>query len=152
MFPKPKRKPSTPANRKWREALKEGKRNKYSAQRTADGFPSRLEARTYQTLLLREKAGEIRDLRRQHTIRFPCGPGWKVDFSFVDCATGETVFCEAKGQELETYRLKKSMYCGCPVLEHEGKLEVWKAGKGGDPVLTDEVKPKRVPTGGRKEK
>ena len=114
--------------------------SKYRAKRTADGFPSKLEASVYQMLLLREKAGEIKNIRRQHAVQFACGPRWKVDFSFTDCATGETVYCEAKGAELETYRLKKRMYAGCPVLESAGKLEIWK-GTYARPVLVEEIKP-----------
>lgn len=148
-FPKPpKRKPSTPANRKWREALKEGRCNKFGANNkdaagNALGFPSRLEAATYQQLCLMEKAGAIRDLRRQHAVRFPCGNSWKVDFSYIDCETGERVFIESKGVEGEGYRIKKTMYCGCPILEEDGKLEVWKANRRGEPTCVETVKPKR---------
>lgn len=119
-------------------------RNKFHATRVKYGsksFPSKLEASVYQMLELREKAGEIKDIRLQHAIRFPCGPSWKVDFSFVDVATGETVFCEAKGVEVETYRIKKRMFSGCPVIENVGKLEVWK-GHYKMPKLTEVIKSK----------
>lgn len=121
------------------------KPNKLHAEKTASGFPSKLEESVYNMLLLRERAGEIRDIRRQHALRFPCGPAWKIDFSFVDCATGETVYCEAKGAEMETYRLKKNMFSGCPVLEGAGKLEVWK-GDHKQPKLTETIHPKRKGT------
>lgn len=121
------------------------KRNKYNSVKTADGFPSKLEASVYQQLLLREKAGEIRDIRRQHSFRFPCGPSWKIDFSFIDCASGDTVYCEAKGAELEVYRLKKRMFGGCPILESAGALEIWK-GDYRRPGLTDVVIPKKGET------
>jgi hypothetical protein len=123
--------------------FKPRKVNKFGAKRTADGFPSKLEAAVYQMLLLREKAGEITNIRRQHLVRFPCGPGWKVDFSFTDCATGETVYCEAKGQELETYRLKKGMFAGCPILESAGRLEIWK-GTYHRPRLTEKITPESI--------
>lgn len=115
-------------------------RNKFNAMPT-DGFPSKLEASVYQTLLLREKAGEIRNIQRQHSFQFPCGPRWKIDFSFEECTTGETVYCEAKGAEVETYRLKRNMFKGCPVLENSGKLEIWK-GSYQKPSLNEVIFPK----------
>lgn len=128
-----------PARCRFNQAV--GKLHKFGAEKTADGFPSKLEASVYQTLLLRVEAGEIRDIRRQHQLRFPCGVGWKLDFSFVECATGDTVYCEAKGAEVETYRLKKTMYGGCPYLESAGKLEIWK-GTHRNPVLVETISPK----------
>lgn len=120
--------------------FKSFRKNKYGAKKTGD-FPSKLESNVYQTLLLREKAGEIRDIQRQHSFEYPCSVRWKIDFSFVDCASGETVYCEAKGAEMETYRLKKKMFGCCPILEHAGKLEVWKADRR-EVVLTETVLPK----------
>lgn len=117
------------------------KGNKMNAERTASGFPSKLEEAVYGELMMRELAGEIRDVRRQHAFRFPCGPSWKIDFSFIECATGDTVYCEAKGAEMETYRLKKNMYSGCPVLEHAGKLEIYK-GDHRRPTLVETIHPK----------
>jgi hypothetical protein len=117
------------------------KTNKLHAEKTANGFPSKLEEAVYSTLLLRERAGEITDIRRQHALRFPCGPAWKIDFSFIDVATGERIYCEAKGAEMETYRIKKNMFAGCPVLESAGKLEVWK-GEHKQPKLVETIYPK----------
>jgi hypothetical protein len=149
-FPK-----TPPARKQLQEELKKLKgRNKYKAVNkdqagNALGFPSRLEANTFQQLCLLEKAGAIRDLRRQHAVRFPCGNSWKIDFSYTDCKTGERVYLESKGAEGEGYRLKKMMYCGCPILEEDAKLEIWKADRRGEPALVEEVKPKRKPeTGG----
>lgn len=121
------------------------RKGKYGATKVkydSKEFPSKLEASVYQQLQLREKAGEIKEIRMQHAVRFPCGPSWKVDFSFVDVATNETIFCEAKGLELETYRIKKRMYSGCPVIENAGTLEIWK-GSYQHPKLTEVIKPQR---------
>lgn len=86
------------------------KRNKFNAVKTGDGFPSKLEAAVYQILLLKQKAGLIRDLWRQHSLHLIAGINWKVDFSYVNVETGEGEFAEAKGVETETYRLKLKLY------------------------------------------
>lgn len=130
----------------WGRYLKKKAASKYGAQRTSDGFPSKLESAVHQILLLRERAKELLGIRRQHRIQFPCGVGWKVDFSFTETASGETVFCEAKGVETETYRLKKTMYCKCPILADAGKLEVWK-GSHTKPYLDEVIIPKQQTKG-----
>ena len=98
---------------------------------------SKLERAVYELLLLREKAGEIKDIRKQvgvdlaretvknlrtgkervRTVR------WKVDFSFVCKKTGRTVYCEAKGVETPLYRRQLRLWregAG------PGNLEIWK--------------------------
>lgn len=115
--------------------------NKFGAERTADGFPSRLERDVYQELCLLERAGEIRNIRRQHAIAFPCGTRWKIDFSYEEVATGDCVFVEAKGAETETYRLKRNQFGGCPILQSAGKLEVWKSDRG-QPTLVETIRSK----------
>ena len=76
--------------------FKRGK-GKFGATRTASGFPSKLEEAVFNILCLREKAGEIRNIRRQHSVPVVIEINWKCDFSFEDCKTGETVLAEAKG-------------------------------------------------------
>jgi len=99
------------------------KPNKFKAQRTADGFPSKLEAAVYQLLLLREKANEITDIRRQHKVLLTKAEiPWKIDFSFTDIASGKTVYCEAKGVTDERFKLFQKLW---PFYGH-GPLEVWR--------------------------
>lgn len=119
--------------------------HKYNARITkVNGitFPSALEAEVYWMLTLREKAGEISNLRTQHCVTLKarceaCGEGpkkWKVDFSFTDNKTGETVFAEAKGIESPKYKRDKKLWKADP----PGKLEIWKAGRMG-PMIVEEI-------------
>lgn len=76
--------------------------HKFNAKRTGE-FPSLLEKETHDLLLLREKAKEITNIKRQVRIvldwpehdRFAT----KVDFSFDYVLTGTPGFAEAKGNE-----------------------------------------------------
>jgi hypothetical protein len=108
-------------------ALRFGHRtNKYKAKRT-DGFPSKFEAAVYYLLVLREKTGEIKNIKRQQTVVLQDGPRevritWKVDFSFEICATGKTGYAEAKGFETADYKLKLKLWRANP----PARLEVYK--------------------------
>lgn len=102
---------------------KNRKRNKFGATRTPDGFPSKLEAAVYQLLLLRERMGEIKNISRQPSVKLTrAAIGYKPDFKYIDCKTGETVHVEAKGQETEGYSIRKRLwkYYG------PGRLEIYK--------------------------
>lgn len=95
------------------------KRNKFRAQRTADGFPSRLESAVYHYLLKREEMGEIEDIKRQQTVILQDGPPdvkiqWKLDFSARYRATGETFYVEAKGIKMPEYKLKLKLWRANP--------------------------------------
>jgi hypothetical protein len=103
--------------------LKIKRKNKYNAKRTADGFPSKFEAAVFQILLLRERAGEIRGIRRQHCVDLGYRIRWKIDFSFTDVDSGRTVFAEAKGFPDQVYKMKLKMYRNGA---GEHKLEIWK--------------------------
>jgi len=88
---------------------------------------SKLEESVYQLLALREKAGEIEDLKRQSTVVLQDGPRnvritWRIDFEWVNKATGETEYGEAKGVETEVYKLKLKLFRKNP----PGRLEIWK--------------------------
>lgn len=110
--------------------------SKYGAVRQS-GFASKLEASTYQILCLREKAGEIKDIRCQHTVDLGFGVSWKIDFSFTRTLTGETVFAESKGFQDPVYKLKLRMW------KHgaaKGLLEIW-GGSWQKPVLVEIIKP-----------
>lgn len=110
--------------------------NKYGAV-ASDGFPSQLERATHMVLLMREKAGEIRNLKRYATVHLPFGVTWKIDFSFEDAATGELRYAEAKGKWTADAGIKLKMY------RHVGPapLEIWQQGRGG-PVLVETIVPK----------
>jgi hypothetical protein len=125
MWPKPKR----------QERMK-------GYQKTADGYGSKLEAAVGRLLELRERAGEIRNIKRQVSLVLQDGPReekitWKVDFSFEDAKTGETCYAEAKGFETEVYRLKLKLFRAKP----HGRCEIWK-GTYARPRLEEIIEPK----------
>ena len=95
--------------------LTKPKRNKYGNKR-ADGFDSGKEAERYDKLLLMQRAGMIKDLRRQ--VHYEIIPkqeknGRKLraaeyiaDFVYTDAETGEEIVEDVKGYRGgEAYRL-----------------------------------------------
>jgi hypothetical protein len=127
-------------------------RNKYGAKKTTCSLghphPSQLEASVCEVLILRQRAGEIRELKYQATVHLAFGIKWKVDWEFeqrckvtisgVCTETWWQMFAEAKGAETRDYRLKKRMWkegCG------PAPLEIWK-GTAKRPVLVETVYPK----------
>jgi hypothetical protein len=128
-----------------KEAKREGKGGpqKYRNERT-EGFPSKLERDVYQILCLRERAGEIRDIKRQTVVVLQDGPpaekiNWKIDFSFTHCLKNETWFAEAKGIESEGYLLKLKLFRARP----HGVLEIWKS-VNGKPDIVETIFPKET--------
>lgn len=116
---------------KWRRG-----KNKYGAVSTGS-FPSKLEAAVYQILLLRERSGEVKEIRRQHVVSLTEAKiNYKVDFSCTLTSTGETLFVEAKGYATDVWNLKKRLweYYG------PGKLEIW-CGDYRRPFLKETVIP-----------
>ena len=113
------------------------RRNKFGAQRT-NGYSSKLEAAVRQILDLREKAGEISDIKRG-AVELTCGIRWNVDFNYLDVKTGKRVWVEAKGVETERYRICLKLWRGG---FGPGVLEIWK-GDWRRPVLVDIVKPNK---------
>jgi hypothetical protein len=111
--------------------------NKYGAKRTANGFPSKLEEAVYNMLLLRERTGEISDVKRQQVVTLQEGDkttriNWKVDFSFL---RGEIrCYAEAKGIETSEYILKLKMWRKL----RPAPLEIWK-GTYLRPVLVERI-------------
>ena len=100
--------------------------SKYRAIRT-NGFSSKLENAVYQILKLREKAGEISDIRQQDCVDLGFGIRWKVDFSFfmknvTDKFFGKRVYVEAKGVKTERYRMCLKLWEGG---QGPGPLEIW---------------------------
>lgn len=83
-------------------------------------FDSRKEQRRYTELSLMERAGAIKDLRRQ--VKYLLIPSQKrgkkvierecsyyADFVYTDTRTGETVVEDCKGFRTEVYRIKKKL-------------------------------------------
>lgn len=100
------------------------KPNKYGAK-AANGYDSYLEGSVGAWLELRQRNGEITDLKRQQTVVLQDGPpnqriAWKVDFSFVE--KGILVYAEAKGFETEDYKLKLKLWRG----RRPAPLEIYK--------------------------
>ena len=81
-------------------------------------FDSKLEAGRYRELLLLEKAGQIRNLRRQ--VEFELQPSFKKNgktirkisyiADFVYEESGQTIVEDAKGMRTEIFRLKKKLF------------------------------------------
>jgi hypothetical protein len=96
------------------------KKNKFNAIRTG-GNASKLENAVYQILLLREKAGEISDIRQQRGVHLGCGINWNVDFSFCDNKLNRITWAEAKGIKGERYKICLKLW-----RDHgPGILEIW---------------------------
>ncbi len=112
-------------------------KNNYKAKPT-NGFPSKLENAVHDILLLRQRAGEIRDIKRQQAVILQDGPkeqriSWKVDFSFEELSmsdiglgvyekTWRTVYCEAKGIATADFLLKLKLWRK----KRPYPLEIWK--------------------------
>lgn len=93
-------------------------RNKYKAKPT-NGFPSKLESAVHDILLIRQKLGEIKDIKRQQSVVLQDGPkevriNWKVDFSFEERIGNTTsfklVYAEAKGIETMDFKIKLKLW------------------------------------------
>lgn len=77
-------------------------------------------------LLALEQGGEISDLRCQVRVSLTRAKIIFIpDFSVFDKALGETVFVEAKGRELEPYRIKRKLW----TVYGPGLLRVYKGTK-----------------------
>lgn len=131
-------------------------KNKYGAKKTLcslnHAHPSGLEASVCQILQLREKAGEIRNLKYQSTVHLGYGIKWKVDWGFEyhvlahtglgPCWVWSPWFAEAKGAETRDYKLKLRMWkggCG------PAPLEIWR-GTARRPMLTETIHPNPIKT------
>ena len=98
------------------------RRQKFNARKTAvDGitFASAKEAARYRDLVLRLRAGEIRDLRLQPTFEVRTGTAsgvssrtglYSADFEYVETATGLRIVEDVKGGDAtrtQAYKLRK---------------------------------------------
>ena len=97
--------------------------SKYHARKiVVDGitFDSRKEAMRWQELKLMERAGIIRDLKRQ--VRYELIPAFDcdgkhyrsatyiADFVYTDVKTGEEIVEDVKGYRPDVYRLKSKLF------------------------------------------
>lgn len=105
----------------------------------AGTHPSMLEKAVCKIMALRERAGEIRNVKRQASVQLIPGVRWKVDFGFEYVATGEPGWAEAKGRwdRGASMRLRIWKNGAGP-----GKLEIWE-GAHAKPTMTKVVVPKR---------
>lgn len=86
-------------------------RHKYHAKPTElDGirFDSKKEAKYYQELKLRQKAGEIIFFLRQVPFHLPGGVTYRVDFQEFH-ADGTVHFLDIKGMQTDEFKMKKKM-------------------------------------------
>ena len=94
--------------------------NKFQAKKIPiDGqeFDSHKEARRYGELRLMERAGIIRDLKRQEEFELipKCGKErparYHADFSYIDCETGKKVVEDVKSRATKTkdYILRRKL-------------------------------------------
>jgi hypothetical protein len=137
------------------QATKKQSDHKYGAVKTVCSaghpHPSGLECAVCEILIQRERVGDIRNLKWQHTVNLGFGVRWKVDWSFeqrggqvlidpmgVSSADVWTpTFAEAKGAETNYYKLKLRMWkegCG------PAPLEIWK-GSAQRPMLVETIYP-----------
>ncbi|MBT8362008.1 MAG: DUF1064 domain-containing protein [Deltaproteobacteria bacterium] len=86
-------------------------RHKFNAVPTITNgikFQSRKEARYYEELLWRQKAGDIVFFLRQVPFHLPGGVTYRVDFQEFH-ADGTVHFVEVKGYETKEWKMKKRM-------------------------------------------
>ena len=107
--------------------------SKFHAKKTTvDGivFDSKREAARYQELKLMERAGAIRDLKRQ--VRYELIPAFDVDgkhyrptayiadFVYTDAKTGKEIVEDTKGVRTGVYKIKAKLFAyqyGVSILE-----------------------------------
>lgn len=101
-------------------------RSKYNAKKTyVDGicFDSKAEAKHYEELKLRMRAGEISDLTVHP--RFPLEVNgericvYEADFQYIDVKRGTLVTSDVKGVKTALYKLKKKLMLVCLGIEVE---------------------------------
>ena len=86
-------------------------RHKYNATATTTHgirFDSKREARYYDQLVLRKRAGEVLVWLRQVSFHLPGGVRYVVDFLEFH-ADGTTHFVDVKGYATESFKAKKRM-------------------------------------------
>lgn len=99
------------------------KENKYRARKTVCSLghphPSALECSVCELQILRQRVGEIRNLKWQESVNLGFGVTWKVDWGYDERPNWSRAYAEAKGAETRDYKLK---------------VRMWKEGRGPGPL------------------
>lgn len=88
---------------------------KFGNEITERGFHSLKEQRYYDELVLRERVGEIRDIKWQVPFELiPKQDGereciYKADFTYLDIKAGKTVVVDVKGFRTKEYIIKRKL-------------------------------------------
>lgn len=91
----------------------------HNKKKEVDGFlfDSRKEAKRYLELKNAQAAGEIRNLRLQQPVECVVNghlvTTWVADFTYMDAATGASIFEDCKGMRLPIYILKRKLVFAC---------------------------------------
>ncbi|MCM2293054.1 DUF1064 domain-containing protein [Allorhizobium sp. BGMRC 0089] len=100
--------------------------NKFGAKRTTvDGitFDSKAEAAFYETLKLRQRAGEVENVEMQCpyalTINGALIATYRADFVFWDVLQGRRRVIDVKGVETPVFKIKRKLMLACHGLEIE---------------------------------
>lgn len=117
--------------------------NKYGNKRTEHAgysFASKAEAALYDLLRLREKAGEIKDIRNQVHVRLTAAAVTYVpDFAFWDIKENTYKYAEYKGFETDVFKIKLRLWR----FYGPGPIEIWR-GHYAKIFLAETVIPKIV--------
>lgn len=93
-------------------AKKKPRRNKYGNEPVVDTdgkkIASKRERKTRQELRARFRAGEINELAEQVWIRLGPTRHMRVDFSFIETATGQRRYLDAKGHPTPDWLTKQA--------------------------------------------
>lgn len=120
-----------------RNMTKEGHYGAKRIEHAGRSFMSKLEAAVFDILCLREKAGEIRNLRCQvHVYLTDARIGYIPDFGYEFVASGESGFTEAKGFEDAVWKIKKRLWR----FYGPGPLEIYQ-GRATKPKLVETIYP-----------
>lgn len=123
---------------KQREAMFRSKYRNSRVQHAGYSFASQFECAVFNFLMLREKAGEIKEIQCQdHVYLTEARICYIADFKFIDLKTKAETWAEAKGFETDVWKIKKKLweYYG------PGKLEIYK-GSAKKVFLKEVVNPK----------
>jgi hypothetical protein len=107
----------------WNRYQKKNKYGRKKVKKLGYTFDSKLESAVHDILLLREKAGEIRNIKQQVNVHLTAAKIlYKPDFSYELVETGETEYAEAKGLTLPLFQVKKRLWA----FYGPGKLYIYK--------------------------